>query len=257
MHFGLYSFDLFETIYSEAWDFEAAYGPNTLLRPDHLRPLLETYPDKTTFLRDVPRLIVEHNIHGIDIDPRAVQIAGLSLWLRAQRSWHGQGLKPADRPVIQRSNIVCAEPMPGDKAALQEFVATLEPKLLGELVTTIFEKMELAGEAGSLLKIEEEIRGCSRCGAEAVSGLCAAAEERCWLSTGACARTRHDAARPDGAAGAGAVLGDGGGVGRQGTEGVCRGSLPVGTAIRGGYLRRMQRRGLRSLMCAESGTTWC
>jgi hypothetical protein len=158
MHFGLYAFDLYETIYSEAWDREEAHGPDALLRPDHLSPLLDTYPDKAAFLRDVPRLIVEHNIHGIDIDPRAVQIAGLSLWLRAQRSWQGQGLKPSERPVIQRSNIVCAEPMPGDKAALQEFVATLEPKLLGELVTTIFDKMELAGEAGSLLKIEEEIR---------------------------------------------------------------------------------------------------
>ena len=158
MHFGLYAFDLYEIIYSEAWDLEEAHGPDALLRTDQLRPLHETYEDKAAFLRDVPRLIVEQNIHGIDIDPRAVQIAGLSLWLRAQRSWQGQGLKPAERPVIQRSNVVCAEPMPGDKAALQEFVTTLEPKLLGELVTTVFEKMELAGEAGSLLKVEEEIR---------------------------------------------------------------------------------------------------
>src|SRR5437660_1795273 len=48
--------------------------------------------------------------------------------------------------------------MPGDKQMLEEFVAQLEPKLLGQLVGVVFDKMRLAGEAGSLLKIEEEVR---------------------------------------------------------------------------------------------------
>jgi hypothetical protein len=146
MHFGLYAFDIFEVIYEEAWD----KGFCTALQ--------EAYPSKEEFLRDVPRLIIEHNIHGIDIDPRAVQIAGLSLWLRAQKAWQARGVKPADRPRVRRSNIVCAEPMPGSPEMLEEFIATLKPDLLGELVKTVFDKMQLAGEAGSLLKIEEEIR---------------------------------------------------------------------------------------------------
>lgn len=146
MHFGLYAFDLFETIYEEAWD--------TVCCP----ALHAAYAGKDEFLKDVPRLIIEHNIHGIDIDPRAVQIAGLSLWLRAQKAWQIQGVKPADRPQVRRSNIVCAEPMPGSPEMLEDFVATLNPPLLGELVRTVFDKMQLAGEAGSLLKIEEEIR---------------------------------------------------------------------------------------------------
>jgi hypothetical protein len=114
MHFGLYAFDLFEQIYDEAWDLEGERGPKALERVPLDAPLHEAYPDKDAFLRDVPRLIVERNIHGVDIDPRAVQIAGLSLWLRAQKSWRDQGLKPQDRPQIHRSNVVCAEPMPGD-----------------------------------------------------------------------------------------------------------------------------------------------
>lgn len=146
MHFGLYAFDLFETIYEEAWDNGSCPA------------LQEAYASRDEFLQDVPRLIIEHNIHGIDIDPRAVQIAGLSLWLRAQKAWQARGVKPADRPRIRRSNIVCAEPMPGSPEMLEEFVATLKPDLLGELVKTVFDKMQLAGEAGSLLKIEEEIR---------------------------------------------------------------------------------------------------
>jgi len=146
MHFGLYAFDLFETIYEEAWD--NGFCP----------ALQEAYTSKDEFLKDVPRLIIEHNIHGIDIDPRAVQIAGLSLWLRAQKAWQAQRIKPVDRPRVRRSNIVCAEPMPGSSEMLVDFVATLEPPQLGELVKTVFDKMQLAGEAGSLLKIEEEIR---------------------------------------------------------------------------------------------------
>ena len=158
MHFGLYAFDLFERIYGEAWDLEYQRGTGNFIREEGLKPLTEFYESKETFLRDVPRLIIEHNIHGIDIDPRAVQIAGLSLWLRAQRSWHNQGVKPADRPRITRSNIVCAEPMPGEKELLREFTSRLEVPALGYLVEQVFDKMQLAGEAGSLLKIEEEIR---------------------------------------------------------------------------------------------------
>ncbi len=129
---------------------------------------LETRPSPTReeayaeFLQDVPRLIIEHNIHGIDIDRRAVQIAGLSLWLRAQKSWQGQGIKPQVRPQIRRSNIACAEPMPGETAFLEEFIAqhlsgNSERQFLAGLVRRVFESMKLAGEAGSLLKIEEEI----------------------------------------------------------------------------------------------------
>ncbi|WPL13185.1 MULTISPECIES: BREX-1 system adenine-specific DNA-methyltransferase PglX [Thiorhodovibrio] len=146
MHFGLYGFDLFETIYEEAWD-------------QGLCPALQqAYASKEDFLKDVPRLIIEHNIHGIDIDPRAVQIAGLSLWLRAQRSWLNQGVKTENRPRIRRSNVVCAEPMPGSAEQLEAFIATLGSPLLGDLVRIVFDKMQLAGEAGALLKIEDEIR---------------------------------------------------------------------------------------------------
>lgn len=158
MHFGLYSFDLYERIYEEAWELELRLGEAAFVREEGLKPLTESYTDKEAFLRDVPRLIIEHNIHGIDIDPRAVQIAGLSLWLRAQRSWHNQGVKPVDRPRITRSNIVCAESMPGEKDMRREFTAGLRPQVLGELVDVVFDKMNLAGEAGSLLKIEEEIK---------------------------------------------------------------------------------------------------
>jgi len=155
MHFGLYAFDLFLKIYEEAWELEGLFDARVF--STYFKPLRETYENKEALIRDVPRLIIEHNIHGVDIDPRAVQIAGLSLWLRAQRSWHDQGVKPQDRPRIHKSNVVCAEPMPGEKEMLREFTESIRPRVLGQLVEIIFDKMKLAGEAGSLLKIEEEI----------------------------------------------------------------------------------------------------
>lgn len=162
MHFGLYAFDLFEVIYDEAWELENELGADALSRPPGMNALHDSYPAKDSFLKDVPRLTVEHNIHGIDIDPRCAQIAGLSLWLRAQKTWQQLGLKPAERPAIKRSNIVCAEPMPGEKELLSEFVdrefPAAERSVFLRLLEAVFDKMQLAGEAGSLLKIEEEIR---------------------------------------------------------------------------------------------------
>lgn len=158
MHFGLYAFDLFERIYLEAWQLEQQLGAAAFTREDGLASLQETFASLEAFKQQIPKLIIEHNIHGVDIDPRAVQIAGLSLWQRAQRAWHQQGIKPQQRPTIVKSNIVCAEPMPGEKALLQEFTSKLNPPVLGQLLEVIFDKMQLAGEAGTLLKIEEEIQ---------------------------------------------------------------------------------------------------
>ena len=145
-HFLLYCFALLLVIYEEAYD-DPELGP--VLQAD--------YPTKDDLRRAVPGLILRHNLHGIDIDLRCTQIAALALWLRCQRAYQEMGLKK-DRPRITKSNIVCAEPMPGEGQMLKEFVAQIEPKLLGQLAEVVFEKMKLAGEAGSLLKIEEEIR---------------------------------------------------------------------------------------------------
>ena len=162
MHFGLYCYDLFELIYEEAWDKEIPAPSEKDSSGTKLKPLHETYSSKEEYLEDVPRLILEFNLHGVDIDSRAVQIAGLSMWLRAQRSWQTQGLKKDQRPKITRSNIISAEPMPGEVNFLHEFInkylsANSEQVLIGKLLTKVFESMKLAGEAGTLLKIEEII----------------------------------------------------------------------------------------------------
>ena len=152
-HFLLYSFDLLETIYEEAWrDDESPESEVTG------RTLREDYSSVDELKRDAPKCILEWNLHGVDIDPRAVQIAALAVWLRAQNSWQRAGRKASARPRVKKSNIVCAEPMPEEPDMLKEFIETLRPRVLGEIIEVVFERMELAGEAGSLLKIDEDIR---------------------------------------------------------------------------------------------------
>ncbi len=152
-HFLLYAFDLLERIYEEAWT-----DPESPKSDVTSRTLQEDFKTLDDLRREVPKLIVEHNLYGIDIDPRAVQIAALALWLRAQKTWKNLGLKADARPHIARSNIVTAEPMPGEEDMRREFTAGLKPRVLGQIMDEVFEKMKLAGEAGSLLKIEEEIK---------------------------------------------------------------------------------------------------
>jgi hypothetical protein len=149
-HFLLYCFDLLQTIYEEAYT-DPDLGPT----------LQQDFPDLNEFKRQVPGLILAHNIHGIDIDLRVTQLAALALWLRAQRAFQEMGLKE-DRPRIERMNLVCAEPMPGEEDLLEEFIAELAPHplggLIGELVRNVFARMKLAGEAGALVRIEDDIR---------------------------------------------------------------------------------------------------
>jgi hypothetical protein len=155
-HFLLYAFDLLGTIYEEAWEDDSS--PSSEATGCRLR---DDYATFEGLRRVLPGLVLRHNLYGIDIDPRAAQIAALALWMRAQRAFNDFGILRGKRPPIAKTNIVVAEPMPGEKELRQEFVASLD-KQLGRLVERVFEKMELAGEAGSLLKIEDEIQAAIR-----------------------------------------------------------------------------------------------
>ncbi len=153
-HFLLYAFDLLLTIYEEAWAAEEA-APSEATG----RALREDYAELDGLRRAVPALIVEHNLHGVDIDPRAAQIAALALWLRAQRAWKDLGVPAPQRPRITRTHIVVAEPMPGDEVLVEEFAARLDPPLLRDLFRKMVAEMRLAGELGTLLPVEQSLAG--------------------------------------------------------------------------------------------------
>jgi len=159
-HFLLYCFDLLRTIYDEAYD-DPELGP----------ALQADYAGRAEFRQAVPKLILEQNLHGVDIDSRACQIAAFALWLRAQRAWAEMGLRMRQRPRIAHTHVVCAEPMPGEYDLLGEFMRDLKPAVLGNLLRDVWDKMKLAGEAGSLLKIEQEIKESVRGARERLSSL--------------------------------------------------------------------------------------
>jgi hypothetical protein len=174
-HFLIYAFDLLLTMYEEAWADETS--PRSELTG---RALREDYPDLAGHRRVLPGLILRHNLYGIEIDPRCAQIAALALWMRAQRAFNDFGISRAERPLIAKTNVVIAEPMPGEQDFLEEFLRELrEDRLedlirealaippektvratkamadsLADLVRAVWNGMELAGELGSLLKIE-------------------------------------------------------------------------------------------------------
>lgn len=177
-HFLLYCFDLLVTIYEEAWHDEQS--PASEITGQAMR---KDYSTIEALRQAVPGLILRHNLHGIDIDPRCAQIGAFALWMRAQRAF-GEFALPKDlRPPITRSNIVVAEPMPGEDDLFEEFLRGLkEDRLeslirdalkvpankqvrattamaesLCELVRTIWDIMKLAGEAGSLLQVDREL----------------------------------------------------------------------------------------------------
>jgi hypothetical protein len=152
-HFLLYSFDLLLMIYEEAWSAAGAAIKSEVTG----RSLQDDYPDFANLRRAAPRLIIEQNLHGVDIDPRCAQIAALALWLRAQRAWKDVGIAASDRPRIRHTHIVVAEPMPGDTILIDEFAARLDPPLLRDLFKKMVGESRLAGELGALLRVEDGI----------------------------------------------------------------------------------------------------
>ncbi len=160
MHFGLYAFDLFLEIYREAWDWEQQQGPGALdvstQAQAGFKPMSQTYVGRDAYLRDVPRLIIEHNIYGVDIDPRAAQIASLALWLRAQRAWHDEGVKAQMRPAIGRGNVIAAMAPPGEPELRRQFTAGLDP-MDAELFERTLQLLKGLPEMGVLLRVEREL----------------------------------------------------------------------------------------------------
>ncbi|WP_374343564.1 Eco57I restriction-modification methylase domain-containing protein [Azonexus sp.] len=193
MHFGLYAFDLFAEIYREAWAWEQQHGPGSLdvsTQPQAaLKPLSQTYEDEVAFLRDVPRLIIEHNIYGVDIDPRAAQIATLALWLRAQRAWHDANVKAKDRPRIGQGHVVAAIAPPAERELRQQFAANLDQRD-AELFEKTLQLLKGLPEMGVLLQVERELPNLIRqVYVGKGTGLFAAQEQESWQQAEARLRT--------------------------------------------------------------------
>ena len=139
MHFGLVAFDLLVEMYREEIEYSGQDG----------WPEISSVQNES----EIPAAIIANNLHGIDIDLRAVQLSALTLYLRAKY------LNP--KAHLKESHLACADirMLAGDK--LKEFLKNvgLEKRpIYGRILTALQQRLKDSNQLGSLLRLEEEIQ---------------------------------------------------------------------------------------------------
>jgi len=99
--------------------------------------------------------ILSYNLHGIDLDPRAVQIAAATLWLKAQQI--APGARP-ERLNLVASNLKLAS-LSDDDPALVELRREVqrETGIPGALTDSVVHALRGADHLGSLLKVDRAV----------------------------------------------------------------------------------------------------
>lgn len=128
-NFLLYGFDLFYDLYTDQIE---NYGAD--------------YNEA-----DIPKLIIENNLYGVDLDDRAIQLAQLGLYIKAKRK---------KRSVkIERFNIVSSDFFLPDYDEVQHIFednAVLDSRQK-EIIRDIWNDLQQAYKFGSLIRLEEKL----------------------------------------------------------------------------------------------------
>lgn len=129
-NFLLYAFDLFYELYLDQIE---NYGAD--------------YKEK-----DIPKLIIENNLHGIDLDDRAVQLAQLGLYIKAKKK---------RRNIGEISfNVVSSDFYLPEYEAVEHIFT--EGTSLGhgqkELIADIWTDLQFAYKFGSLIRLDEKVK---------------------------------------------------------------------------------------------------
>ena len=147
MHFGQYAFGLFFRMYLD--EIEHAGEPG--------------WPDEPSVkdCRDIPAAILEHNLFGIDIDPRAIQIASMSLILTAKEAAFQNGFSPLD-VRIHSTNLVVANAVNLGQERLRALVDRVGNRvgtgpIRERLFKVVWDNLQYASELGSLLQVRESV----------------------------------------------------------------------------------------------------
>lgn len=147
MHFGQYAFGLFLRMYLEEIDHAGQEG----------------WPEEPSVATtaEIPAAILENNLFGIDIDPRAIQIASLSLMLTAKEAALGLGIAPTEVQV-KRTNLVVANAVAVGKEPLDALTTKLSaklgaPELQQRLFEVLWDNLQNVGELGSLVQVKEGV----------------------------------------------------------------------------------------------------
>jgi len=106
---------------------------------------------------EVARTILERNLFGIDIDPRAVQIAVLALYLKAK----DYGLDTQNGPP--RMNLVAADAVLPRGPHYEALLALYrDDPAAQDAIEAVWSALEHVRELGSLVRVEEEVERAVR-----------------------------------------------------------------------------------------------
>lgn len=128
-NFLLYAFDLFYDLYIDQIE---SYGADY-------------------YESDIPKLIIENNLYGIDLDDRAIQLAQLGLYIKAKRKKRSA--------KVDHFNIVSSDfylPDYHEVAAIFEDGTSLDKKQK-EIIRSIWTDLQQAYKFGSLIRLEEKL----------------------------------------------------------------------------------------------------
>ena len=100
--------------------------------------------------RKITELIIAHNLHGIDLDDRAIQLAQLGLYIKAKRKKRSA--------KIEHFNVVSSDfflPAYPEVKHLFESGQRLSPEL-EKIVIDLWADLQQAYKFGSLIRLEEK-----------------------------------------------------------------------------------------------------
>lgn len=99
---------------------------------------------------DIPKLIIENNLHGIDLDDRAIQLAQLGLWIKAKQKNRNVG--------SLHFNVVSSDfYLPDFEFVYPIFKAGVTDTKQLSIIEEIWTDLQQAYKFGSLVKIEEKL----------------------------------------------------------------------------------------------------
>lgn len=102
--------------------------------------------------RDIPRLIIEHNLHGIDLDDRAIQIAQLGLFIKAKKKSRSIG--------ELQFRVVSSDFYLPDYAEVEHIFSegTKLDQNQRELIQDVWTDLQFAYKFGSLIRLEQKVK---------------------------------------------------------------------------------------------------
>ena len=107
--------------------------------------------------RDIPRLILENNIYGVDLDERAVQLSQIALFIKAKERGGRRAKNPSHTNVVSTHFF-----LPDYSEVESEFVSSGEwDAKQRETIKKIWSDLQNAFKFGTLVRVEEVLNGLS------------------------------------------------------------------------------------------------